>query len=513
MGLRELINDGLGYIGLAPRGVERDKTNPIPPNQVNPDNAKGLLPPGRVSQPPQNTAQEIDLFGDKKTLVLPGFQFEVIPKIRKLVYSNQDVSQALHNIVTLANTGHKIRFDSSVTLEKANEMREHLKDVAPSWHYGAADMNAIVNKLFAQAMIAGAICAEMIPNQKLTGIHRLFMPLPETIRFKYNKGKQTYEPYQLAPGYRHISGKKNPLDSLIKLNINTFRYYGINGDTELPYAWPPYLPAIPALTDQATIWENIKWIIQQMGAWGFLSVIAEVPARKPGENDKHYASRCEKHLEAVKNNILQGMRDGVVVGSRQQDSDEPDHKFEFNSSAKSAAGLSEVVGLNELKVSAGLKQDPLLTGKKAGGGAEGSTTVLFTKLLSEQVNIQSNIGKVLKDLYTLHLRLAGYSFKSLEIEWNPSTILDNLKNQQAQEIKIRNLRQLRMDGIISQDTYAEGVGVDRPYQQEPVVPFQPAKSTGDPNLDAEKKRVREKSKDTSDRRVRDKNKPQGSKKQ
>lgn len=506
MSLYHNIRDrALAYVGLAVASSKRDETNPIQPNEIKGKPPAGILPPGRTTVPPQNESYSIDLLGDGKQLVTPGYQFEIIPKIRKLVYSNQDVSQALHNIVTLANTGFKVKFDDSVKLEAANEMRDHLDTIAATWHYGCADINSVVNKLFAQAMISGAVCVEMVPNMELTGIRRLFMPLPETIRFKYDKINQTYAPYQVAPGYMKFSTGQVPLDSLIPLNINSFRYYAINGDTELPYAWPPYLPAIPSLTDQETIWENIKWIIQQMGAWGFLEVIADVPAQLEGQNDRQYAAACEKHLTEVKNNILQGMRDGVVVGSRQPNQDDADHEFTFHSMAKNAQGLPDVVKLNELKVSAGLKQDPLLTGK-AGGGAAGSTSVLFTKLLSEQGNIQRIIGKVLVDLFTLHLRLRGGNFKKLWIEWNTSTILDNLKSQQAQEIKIRNLRQLRMDGIISQDEYAERIGYDRPYKQDPIVPFAPAKSTGDPNLDAEKKRVREKSKDQSDKRVRDKNK-------
>lgn len=504
--IKNTIDALANYVGLNKRPV-MDPTNPIPTNEVSTKSGKKNLPPRRITEPPQNQATV--LFGPDKDLVLPGYQFEIIPQIRKLVYSNQDVSQALHNIVTLANTGHKIKFDSSVSLQDANEMREEIKEIAPTWHYGCADINALVNKLLTQIMISGAISVEIVPNYSLTGVRRLFMPLPETIRFKYNKGQQTYEPYQLSK--KNIFDRKVGLEGLIKLNTNTFKYYASNGDTESPYAWPPYLPAIPALTDQSTIWENIKWIIQQMGAWGFLEVIAEVPERKSGEGDEKYAARCENYLSEVRDNILQGMRDGVVVGSKQADSDDPDHEFQFHSIAKSANGLSEVVNLNELKVSAGLKQDPLLTNKSPKGGAEGSATVLFTKLLSEQVNIQANLKKVLKDVYTLHFRLRGKKFKWLDIEFNPSTILDALKNQQAQEIKIRNLRQLRMDGIISQDEYAEGLGLDKPHQQEPVVPFMPEKSTGDPNLDAEKKKVREKSKDTSDKRVRDKNKPQGTK--
>lgn len=164
--------------------------------------------------------------------------------------------------------------------------------------------------------------------------------------------------------------------------------------------------------------------------------------------------------------------------------------------------------MNELLVSSGLKQDPSLAGK-GGGGAETFVTVVFTKLLSELKNIQSPVAKILEHACSLHLRLKGYSFKDIRITFNASTVQDDLKMQQAQEIKIRNKRQLRMDGIIDQDKYADELGYDKPFKQEPIVPFAPAKgSTGDPNIDAQKKAVREKEKDASDRKVRDKNRPQ-----
>lgn len=493
----------LRFFGIGPLTLPTDKMV-IPDVNAKPSTTQ-IKPPRRSTEPPQARAHLVPL-EENEYVVEPGYQLKVLPKIRRLVYSNQDVAQALHNIVTLANTGHKITFDPGVKQKDAIRMREHIINVAPSWHYGVADINALVNKFFSQILISGAICTEFVPNNALTGISRVFLPLPETIRFKYNKAKQSYKAYQQVLDGRFISVK----DQLKELNPNTFRYYGTNGDTEIPYAYPPYLPAIPALDDQNTIWENIKWIIQQMGAWGFLEVIATVPSISDGENELQYAQKVEAHLKGVRDNILSGMRDGVVVGSKQDHTDEKDHEFKFHSISKSAAGLTDVVNLNELKVSAGLKQDPMLTGK-SNGGKETSATILFTKLLAEQVNVQANVKKVLEDLYTLELRLRGYNFKYIKVKFNPSTILDDLKNQQAQEIKIRNARQLVMDGIISQDQYADIMGYDEAYQQKPVVPYQPVKSTGDPNLDAEKKRVREKSKDVSDRRVRDKNKPQGSK--
>lgn len=464
-----------------------------------------VTPARRTTSPPQSTGNIsiTSLFDGDKTLVEPGYQYEVIPLIRKLGLSNQSVSQALSNIVNLANTGHKITFDSSVSIEEATKMRRHIEKVIPQWHYGVSGSHGLSNKLFEQVMIAGAVCVEVVPSLDLKRVARFFMPLPETIRFKYDKGTQSYEPYQLIENGIIGNNGKGPSDGLQKLNTNTFKYYAINGNTEIPYGNPPYLPSLPPLHDQRDMLDNIKWIIQQMGIWGFLEVIAELPDQEEGESDDQYRSRCNTHLDNTKSEVLKGMRDGVVVGAKV--GDDPQHEFNFHSPSKNAGGLADVFNLNELLVYSGLKQDPSLSGKGT-SGAQSFVTVVFTKLLSELKNVQSAVKKVLEYAYEMELRLQGYKFKYLEVTHYPSTIADDLKFQQAFEIKIRNFRQLAMDGIISQEQYADALGYDKPHQKTPVVPYAPVKSTGDPNLDAEKKRVREKSKDVSDRRVRDKNK-------
>lgn len=504
----KLIDNIFHYFGFVPDQSlvivkeAEDPTNPIPIKDVGKSKASKILPPGgRSTEAPQQSSM-INMFDKDKTLVEPGYQYEVIPLIRKLALSNQSVSQALQDIVNLANTGHKVTFDPGVKQDQVVAMREHLDTVIPNWHYGISGVDALVNKLFEQAMISGAVVTEMVPSINLTHIRRLHMPLPETIRFKYNKRTTTYEPYQVT---KDPLKTKDPADGLTPLNINTFRYFAINGNTEIPYANPPYLPAIPPLHDQKEMLDNIKWIIQQMGVWGFLEVIVEYPEQNDGESDEKYINRCQAHIQASKERILSSMKDGIVVGGRDAEKDDPEHEFEFHSLAKSANGLSEPFGINELLVHQGLKHHPALSGKGS-QGAQAFVTVIFTKLISELKNIQSAVKKVLEHTYELELRLRGYQFKKLQVIFNPSTIQDDLKFQQAIEIKIRNYRQLRMDGIISQDKYADALGYDKPHQQEPVVPFMPEKSTGDPNLDAEKKRVREKSKDASDRRVRDKNK-------
>src|SRR5690554_5315189 len=102
-----------------------DKTNPLTPEEIAKTRPKSLVPPARSTEPPQPKTISPYKFENDSTLVEPGFQFEIIPLIRKLALGNQSVSQALTNIINLANTGHRVVFDESVPLAKANEMRKH----------------------------------------------------------------------------------------------------------------------------------------------------------------------------------------------------------------------------------------------------------------------------------------------------------------------------------------------------------------------------------------------------
>lgn len=473
------------------------KNNPKNPEEI----AKGpAVPPARSSEAPADGPMLGYSFEDDKTLILPGYQFEVIPILRKLSINNQSVSQALSNIVNLANTGHKVTFDSSVKPEQIDEMRNHLEEVSKNWHYGVAGTHGLVNKLFSQAMITGAVVTETIPNDDFTGVYRVLLPKPETIRFVYDKRKLSYLPYQKVENSLLAALPTIEFGGLIPLNINTFKYIAISGDLESPYPNPPYLPSLGPLEDQKVMLENIKFIIRQIGVVGFLQLMVEKPERKDLESEGQYSARCIAYLEQCKKNITTSMRDGIVVGFQEE------HTFEFQSVSKNAGGVGELFDANELLVYSGLKQDASLSGK-GGSGAETAITIIFNKLISELKNIQLSVAEAIKFMYDLELRLAGYKFNKLEVVFNPSTVQDDLKMQQAQEIKIRNARQKRMDNIISQDQYADELGYEKPNGQEPVVPYAPQKaSTGDPNLDAQKKAVREKSKDHSDKTSRDRKK-------
>lgn len=456
------------------------------------NNTRKALPAGRTSIAPGSNSFIPTENGFE--IMLPDYYLALIPYIRSLVSTNQNMSQALSNIVELGNTGHSIKFDASVSAEQIVKMQQHIEARRKNWAVSKPNVDGIVDRMFRQIMVSGALSVEWIPKNDLTGIKRIAMVNPETIRWGYDGKKDEYQPFQTVEGKVVNSSTNN----LITLNTNTYQYYAINGDTDIPYGIPPYLSALGPLNTQKKMMDNINFLIEQVGLAGFLEMLMEKPEREGDEAwDKYYA-RLDKFLDDAKARVTLGFRDGVSVGYKE------DTEFKFHATAKSFGGVNEFFILNELLFGSGLNMDMSMMGRNY-GSSEAQITIVFTKLLSQLNTIQQLVAACLEYGYTLELRLAGFQFKTLNVQFNPSTALDELKYQQAEEIRIRNYNQLYADGIISQEQYAQGVGYEKPNKKQPrYVP-----TTRETPQDAAARRAAEnRKKDEGDKKSRRKKKDQ-----
>lgn len=455
------------------------------------------IPTGRKSVPADNVHQAIGALSTEYKVITPTTFIEYIPIIRKLVQLNPDLSQALDNIVSLGNTGHKVFFDRGVDEEEQDRMRRHLNTrAADSWATGLAGMDGVVNRMFSQLLIGGALSGEWVPNTEMTGIESYLSVNPEEIRFVLDNRETRYKPYQLTRN--KIANK--PTKPLIKLNPNTYKYFALNGDGEVPYGTPFFLPTIMPLERQKTMNDNIDYVIAQLGLLGFLSVLITKPDQGDEENDEDYRTRLMTYLAQSKESVGKGYKDGAVIGYKD------DHEFEFHSLGKEFGDALKLFQENEQQVASGAKQDVALWGRGY-ATSETQITVVFMKLLSQLRNMQNIIKTMLEFGYALELRLAGFKFEFLTVKFNPSTIQDDLKIRQAEEINIRNVLQKYLMGLISQEQAADELGYETPDQKEPRVPVEMLAGGKNPAEEEEASQKREKGKDTSDRKAREKKKP------
>lgn len=451
---------------------------------------KTTVPPsGRSSETPkEDIGYGIGKLDTQLQLVKTDYTLEAIPIIRKLYKVNEDLGSVLFDAIQLTNTGHNITFDNSVSSEKALKMIAHLEKVRQNWHTGSANINGLVNKWIAQIFISGALSQEWVVKMDKTGIEKNALINPETIRFaKDNRG--IYTTYQ----------KTNNLSrQYVKLNEVTYSYYSLYSDVDTPYGVPPFLTALQSLALQKDMKVNIKHILNQLGLLGYLQVTMDKPDQKANESDSAYLQRCNNLLDETKFNVGKGFKDGIVVGF------EDDTQFEFNSTTKNLAGVTELFNLNENLLANGLKTSNSFLGVNS-GNSESFLSIVFTKMVSQLKNTQELLIAGLKKGYELELLLAGYNPKGLKITFNPSTITDDIKIQQSMEIKQRYLRNLWSDGIIGQNQYAREMGYTT-YDTKKKSPEPGIQGKGEG--DQVQKEKREKDKDKSDRKGRVKEKPQ-----
>lgn len=465
--------------------------------KVSPPSLPDNLPTSRVSDPDLGLNTLVQNLGPQYKVVNYDFVVEIIDIIRNLVKFNPDLSQALNNVVTLGNTGHKVFFDRSVPQEQVDKMRRRLNQRSKSWATGVAGMDGLVNKMISQLIISGALSNEWVPENDLSGIKNCTLVKPDSIRYVLADDKTTYLPYQLLKNTLSASVK----DTMIPLNPETYKYFGMNGDTEIPYGFPSYMPALPRIVAQQNMEKNIDFIVDTMGLIGFLEFLMDKPEQNTGESDAQFSSRLDNLLGQAKTRISQGFKDGVVAGFR------GDHEFKFNSAgSRDLSSLLNIFKNNEQQIFSAIKSDPTLAGRDY-NTSETQITVIFMKMLSELKNIQNIVKHNLEFGYSLDLRLAGFKFEYLTVQFNRSTIQDDLKYQQAEEIKIRNVISKYVLGVISHEQVTDELGYEDSAEGKPLVPVEMLAGGKSPDEQAKSGEKDKNTKNKSAKKTRDTNKP------
>ena len=446
-----------------------------------------VVSPGRVSVPNDSPELTVRKLQGLTNLITPSYRQDLIPLIRDLYKINPDVSIALQDMFKLSNTAHRIDFPNNTT-EEARKMRLHLREASKRWSRYSAGMPGLINRMICQIMVGGALSTEAVPNTDLTGISTILFINPEDIRFE-RENNGVYQPYQL----NRFKGT-NDKPQYIKLNTATYIYVGMYNDTDEPYGIPPFLAALDSIKTQHDMRINFKEIMEIMGMVGFLEAKMEKPARKANESDGAYRARLSKILRDLKVNLKDGMKDGIVTGYID------DHEFKLNSTSASLENLDVPWKMNQQSVANGLGVNSSLIGVQQ-NNTEGGAGIALSKLISQLQNIQMVIKFALEFYYSLELQLAGMPNKGVEVVFSTSTISDEIKVQQAQEYKIKNVIAKYNQGLISQEQAAWELGYTRPDQPEPRVVEDADDAVNTPN------RKREADKDKSDRKTRDKNNP------
>jgi len=393
----------------------------------------------------------IESFIDGMYSSKPDFSLKLLDALETLGTYHPDLSHAVSNIKELGHTDYKVTFDGDISDDMQSKMKKRIKMKSKdtnSWYSFTGGLGVLINDLLGQLALMGALSAEIIPEDDLSGVKKVTKVAPKNIRFSYSKELDTYEPYQKIDtiGTKYDGG-------LVKLNTVTYKYLAISRIGDKPYALPPFLAALENIAIGRDMQENFKYVVKKLGTLGFLEVLVNAPKPKPNEGDTAYYSRTKDYLDRVIPEIEKGLSKGYVAGFKDM------HEFKMHTATTDAKGSSELNDMNDHKVMSGLKQDPLMFGRSF-NTSETLGRVILAKMSRQIVNYQKEVASFLESLFLMDLQLAGFPIEYLTVEFDPPMIGDSVKREQATNIKLRNLDSLLRKGIISIETYATEAGYE-----------------------------------------------------
>lgn len=409
---------------------------------------------GRSSVPDINTFAP----ATKLTEIPPDFAVDYLTTLENLAAYNADFSYAVDNIIQLANTPHDIYFSDKVPEKKKKEMLAWIRENEGGWYMFSGGIRSLKADLLAQVAINGALSAECVPNERLDNIKQVVRVAPKNIRFVYDREKDMYFPYQKAP--LNTTYRTPELPGLIKLNTSTYHYSALRRYHQTPYPVPPLITAIEGLVIQKKMSANFSFIMEKLGMLGFLSAKVSPPVKKKGESDEAYWQRCSDYLtNVVAPQMQKTLGKGFAVGYKDA------HEFDLEGNNMNVQGAEGLVRIVQLMIFSGLKQDPNMLGYNF-STTETFGRVILTKMLSQIEDYQAVVDGFFEQLYLLALRLAGFSPGYVMVKSQQPLVSDRLREEQAEQVRIANVRAKGEIGMIGPDTAANELGYDKPYDKE-----------------------------------------------
>ncbi|MBA7602085.1 hypothetical protein ES703_09171 [subsurface metagenome] len=404
------------------------------------------LPRGRVSLPPDTFGNIVNMLEARYNLATPFYPWEFLKLLRQLSWANPDVAQAIGNIVNLGNTGHRVNLEGAndAVIEKA---AERLSELARNGYKEGAGIDGLINQLFTQLAITGALSIEWCPDKALTKIKRVVIVPVDDIRFRVDE--DGYTAFQMSTTLMRVA------QNLVELNPLTYVYYPLSTSGRNPYGIPPFLAVLPDIYIQQDMKDNIKYIIRKFGLLGFVVLTLGKPGRNAGEADEEYIARMNTLLEDYTKAFSEEYRQGFGVTF---DNVKIEH---HNVASDKGADMGGVFQAVEQQIASALHTDPALLGRTY-STTETYAGVVYQKFVNQLNNMRRLIKRAIERGYLLDLELSGLPITDVSITFNPNDVLEPERAAKAEEIKIRNVLTKRDAGIIDQEQSARELGYEAP---------------------------------------------------
>lgn len=377
------------------------------------------IPVSRVSLE-TNTNFNFNSFNDNYKSINPKFPIHWLNTLEKAVTINPILSQMHQLIIDLGNSGHTIQI-----VPHSDEIKKELDILAEK-----LNIDNFINQLFSQLAINGAVSIENIVNTDLKGIDKIVRVPISTIRFKYNKELDEYEPFQEIPMQKE----------LIKLNTNTYLYIPIFTLDDSPYAVPPFLSSLSAVETSEELLSQMKNLSKKIGLIGFLDLQLPLPPKAPAETEFEYNKRLTKNIEDMSNILSDNIQKGMIVHYEGTN-------IQFKELSNSLQGIDTLSEMIDRLIISGAKGQPSLLGRTT-GSTETWATVSYEQFVKTLQNYQRTIKRALEYCYKLHITLLGYSFDDINIIFNPLPSLNPDKEAQNSKVIVENTLEILRENLI-----------------------------------------------------------------
>lgn len=360
-------------------------------------------------------------------------------KLLEILKNNHpDVSQAVWNFKIIGNSGYKAR----VTLLDGESEHKSGQKLVDDFLRGldfyqsngfekSKSIDKLVEELFDQALIRGAISAEMVLSDDLENVLYLTAVDPDTINFEVDR-KGRIVPYQ--------QGRS--------LDVPTFFHEGLDETSTDPYGTSPFLSVVQSIAFQLQILEDLKAVVHNQGYGKFdIKIIEEVLLKRMPVNIRNNEKKKQEWMnERLTEIITMYSKLDPDAAFVHYDSVEVD-MVENGKAMFDPQGIMAVI---DTQLLGALKQYSTLMGRRSSGQTEQYAKMEIKIFMKSVQKVRKLIESALSRALTKYLQfngMQGYVY----FEFADTEIRTELEKVNFEQIAITNAAAKRNNGWLDND--------------------------------------------------------------
>jgi hypothetical protein len=398
---------------------------------------RGVLPSGGRSSVEDTLSNLISGIDSFYGVVEPDFPVEYLHIIDYLSIYHPDISKAVSDMVSIANSGHEIEAVGKSDNEIMNAMARISSKAANIYPYSAG-VDGLINQYIRQLFCFGALSSEDVIQPDFAGVERVVTVPVRQIRFKRKDGEIV--PYQQTSTFIHQ--KTNEL-GLVELNLETYRYYALFKTEKTPYGISALLSALMPLGIQSKVFPNLDSIMKNMRLLGLN--IAKIPPPPEFEADEDPDTSRQKYQAHIQEFVDILGTDSYKHGFMGVPLEIEFENFPINPNMKGMADIGNMINrylYTGIKSDAGLHNDHV-------SRTETFLLVIYKIFLHFALNIRNIVKRRVERTYLFDLLLADIPIESISLSFNKDSALKPYVDRLAERTHSGTVLNLLKNGVIS----------------------------------------------------------------